>query len=93
MMGSSPRFANLNLVPGITPLGGTVRRTCVVAGASSSQPCWYVEPRVGVIQVVSPPATLPGNSPGISAKLLPLMQISLTFCANHDTLPCQKMHN
>jgi len=73
MMGSTPRFGNLNLVPGITPLGGTERRTCVVAGASSPQPCWYVDPRVGVIQGATAWATLsPDGGSGPTVAPTPL---------------------
>ena len=50
MMGTNPKFANLVLVEGITPLGGTVPRTCTLEEVSGTIPCWYVEPRVGVIQ-------------------------------------------
>jgi hypothetical protein len=73
MMGTSPNFANLNLVPGITPLGGTVRRSCVVAGATSAQPCWYVDPRVGVIQGATAWATLsPTGGTGPTVAPTPL---------------------
>jgi hypothetical protein len=73
MMGTSPKFANLNLVPGISPLGGTVQHTCVLAGASSTSPCWYVEPRVGVIQGATSWATLsPTGGSGPTVAPTPL---------------------
>lgn len=58
MMGVTPRFANLHLVAGITPLGGTVRRTCTLAGVSGTLPCWYVDPSVDVIEGATAWATL-----------------------------------
>jgi hypothetical protein len=75
MMGSNPNFANLNLVPGITALGGTVQRSCVVAGSTSAQPCWYVDPRVGVIQGATAWATLSptgGSGPTVAPTPLSL---------------------
>lgn len=65
MMNPSPHFANLHMVGGITPLGGTVERTCTLAGESGTVPCWYVEPRVGVIQGATAWATFQpdGGSP------------------------------
>jgi hypothetical protein len=66
MMGTTPHFANLNMVPGISSLGGTVKRTCLLAGVSGTLPCWYVDPRVGVIQGSTAWATLSpdgGNDP------------------------------
>jgi hypothetical protein len=53
-----PDFGNINLVPGIGPLGGVVRRECMLAGVSGTMPCWYVDPRVGVIQGATAWATL-----------------------------------
>lgn len=50
MMTASPRFSNISLVAGITPLGGTVERTCALAGVGGTLPCWYVDPSVGTIQ-------------------------------------------
>lgn len=69
MVGSSPKFANLNLVNGITPLGGTVARTCSLPNTAGTVPCWYVEPRVGVIQGSTAWATLSptgGNGPTVA---------------------------
>jgi hypothetical protein len=56
MYSTSPKFANLNLVAGIGPLGGVVPRTCILEG--ETLPCWYVDPRVGVIQGATAWATL-----------------------------------
>jgi len=50
MMTASPRFSNLQMVDGITSLGGTVQRTCALAGIEGTMPCWYVDPSVGTIQ-------------------------------------------
>ncbi|MFL6205013.1 MAG: FG-GAP repeat domain-containing protein [Acidimicrobiales bacterium] len=50
MMTASPRFSNLSMVDGITPLGGTVQRTCTLEGVAGTMPCWYVNPSVGTIQ-------------------------------------------
>jgi hypothetical protein len=50
MMTASPRFSNLTMVDGITPLGGTVKRTCTLDGVAGTMPCWYVNPSVGTIQ-------------------------------------------
>lgn len=73
MMGTTPRFANLELVPGITPLGGTVERSCVLADDPSPQPCWYVDPRVGVIQGATAWATLsPDGGSGPTVAPTPL---------------------
>jgi hypothetical protein len=73
MMGTSPKFANLNLVPGITPLGGTVERSCVLADDPTPRRCWYVEPRVGVIQGATAWATLsPSGGSGPTVAPAPL---------------------
>ena len=73
MVGTSPKFANLNLVAGITALGGTVRRTCVLQGVLGTMPCWYVEPRVGVIQGSTAWATLsPTGGSGPTVAPAPL---------------------
>lgn len=58
MMGTSPHFQNLNLVAGISPLGGVAARVCTLQGVSGSLPCWYVKPSVGVIQGATAWATL-----------------------------------
>ena len=34
MMTASPRFSTSNLVAGISPLGGTVQRTCTLEGVA-----------------------------------------------------------
>ena len=65
---TSPRFSNLTMVDGITELGGTVQRTCALAGVSGTMPCWYVNPQVGTIQGASTWATLEpldGGSPTV----------------------------
>ena len=53
-----PTFANLELVAGISALGGVVRHTCDLPGVAGTLPCWYVEPTVGVIQGATAWATL-----------------------------------
>lgn len=50
MMTASPRFSNLQMVDGITALGGTVERSCALSGVEGTMPCWYVDPAVGVIE-------------------------------------------
>ena len=50
MTASSPFFANVSMVAGITPTGGAVERSCTLPGVTSPVACWYVDPRVGVIQ-------------------------------------------
>ena len=50
MTASVPYFANVQTVPGIDALGGTVARTCSLPDVASPMPCWYVQPVVGVIQ-------------------------------------------
>ncbi len=73
MMGPDPNFANLNLVGGITPLGGTVEHTCVLEGVASTLPCWYVNPSVGVIQGATAWATLsPTGGSGPTVAPTPL---------------------
>jgi len=68
MTSTSPKFANLTLVPGIGPLGGTVKRSCTLAGVAGTIPCWYVNPSVGVIQGATAWATLDptGGSPTVA---------------------------
>jgi hypothetical protein len=58
MIGTTPDFANLNLVAGISSLGGVVKRLCTLNGVAGTMPCWYVDPRVGVIQGATAWATL-----------------------------------
>jgi hypothetical protein len=75
MVGTAPKFANLNLVSGITPLGGTATRTCTLAGVTGTRPCWYVDPRVGVIQGATAWATLSpldGGNPTVAPTPLSL---------------------
>ena len=54
-----PGFENITLVAGIGPLGGVVRRECMLQGVEGTMPCSYVEPRVGVIQGATAWATAP----------------------------------
>jgi hypothetical protein len=66
MAGTTPPFANLNLVAGIGPLGGVVKRSCTIPGVSGQVACWYVKPVVGTIQGATAWATLTpldGGSP------------------------------
>lgn len=73
MVGTTPKFANLNLVGGITPLGGVVQHTCALQGVAGTRPCWYVEPRVGVIQGATAWATLsPTGGSGPTVAPAPL---------------------
>lgn len=72
MMGTEPNFANLNMVPGIGPLGGTVARSCVLDG-TTVLPCWYVDPSVGVIQGSTAWATVsPDGGSGPTVAPAPL---------------------
>lgn len=48
MTASTPYFANVSMVAGISATGGAVKRTCTLAGATLD--CWYVNPSVGVIE-------------------------------------------
>ena len=48
MMTTSPRFARIQKVPGISATGGAQRRTCNLDG--SAVECWYIDPSVGVIE-------------------------------------------
>ncbi len=50
MTASTPYFANVSLVAGISATGGAQQRTCRLPGTSASVTCWYVDPSVGVIQ-------------------------------------------
>ncbi|CAN5721294.1 hypothetical protein BH10ACT1_BH10ACT1_29620 [soil metagenome] len=50
MTASTPYFANVSLVSGISATGGAVKRTCTLAGVTAPVDCWYVDPSVGVIQ-------------------------------------------
>jgi hypothetical protein len=70
MIGTSPAFANLALVPGISELGGTVERTCALVGVPGTMPCWYVEPVVGTIEGATTWATLDPTG-GSSATVAP----------------------
>ncbi len=73
MTSTTPRFANLGLVEGIGELGGTVARTCTLAGVSGTLPCWYVEPVVGTIQGATAWATLsPSGGSGPTVAPAPL---------------------
>ena len=58
MMGSTPHFANLHMVAGISALGGVEERTCTLEGVVGTLPCWHVDPSVGVIQGATAWATL-----------------------------------
>ncbi len=73
MMGTSPKFANLGLVPGIGVLGGTVERSCTLPGVPGIMPCWYVNPSVGTIQGATAWATLsPTGGSGPTVTPAPL---------------------
>lgn len=75
MIGTSPPFDNLEVVGGITPLGGVVERSCLLAGATETQPCWYVDPSVGVIQGATAWATLdPTGGSGPTVAPTPLSE-------------------
>ncbi len=50
MTASTPFFSNVSLVAGITATGGAVEHSCTLPGEASPVSCWYVDPRVGVIQ-------------------------------------------
>ena len=50
MTSSTPFFANVSLVAGITATGGAVERSCTLPGVSGAVSCWYVNPSIGVIQ-------------------------------------------
>lgn len=73
MTSTTPRFANLGLVDGISELGGTVQRTCALSGVPGTMPCWYVQPVVGTIQGATAWATLsPQGGSGPTVAPAPL---------------------
>lgn len=75
MTGTSPKFKNLSLVPGVSKLGGTVERTCRLPGVSGTVRCWYVNPAVGVIQGATAWATVsPTGGSGPTVAPAPLSQ-------------------
>src|SRR5690606_21932221 len=71
MTSTAPRFQNITLVDGISTLGGAVPRSCTLA--NQAVPCWYVEPRVGVIQGATAWATFqPDGGSGPTVAPAPL---------------------
>ncbi|MEQ1786856.1 MAG: VCBS repeat-containing protein [Acidimicrobiales bacterium] len=70
MAGTTPPFADLNLVSGISSLGGVSPRTCALQGVTGTMPCWYVDASVGVIQGATAWATLTPHDGG-SATVAP----------------------
>ncbi len=50
MTSTTPTFARISLVDGISVLGGVRSRTCTLTGVAGTVPCWYVDPSVGVIE-------------------------------------------
>ena len=77
MYNTVPKFANLNMVSGITALGGVVQHTCALQGVAGTRPCWYVDPRVGVIQGATAWATL--SPDGGSGPTVPPAPLSRAF--------------
>ncbi len=62
---STPYFANVSRVAGISATGGAVKRSCTLAGVAGTHECWYIDPSVGVIEGATGWATLlpAGGSP------------------------------
>lgn len=50
MTGSSPDFATITLVDGISVTGGAQKRTCTLLGTAGTVTCWYIDPSAGVIE-------------------------------------------
>jgi hypothetical protein len=50
MTSTSPVFARISLVDGISVTGGAEPRTCTLLGVAGTVRCWYVNPSVGVIE-------------------------------------------
>ena len=48
MMSTSPQFARITKVPGISATGGAVARTCTIGEAVVE--CWYIDPSIGVVE-------------------------------------------
>lgn len=66
-------FSNLTLVDGISATGGAQARTCTFLGEAGSVPCWYIDPRVGVIEGATAWATLdPTGGPSATVAPTPL---------------------
>ncbi|MCB1038317.1 MAG: VCBS repeat-containing protein [Acidimicrobiales bacterium] len=66
---TSPRFAALALVDGISTTGGAQQRSCTIPGVSGAVTCWYVDPSVGTIEGATGWATvapLDGGSPTVA---------------------------
>ncbi|HRW37808.1 MAG TPA: FG-GAP-like repeat-containing protein [Aquihabitans sp.] len=69
LVGTSPRFASLVLVDGISTTGGAQQRTCTLAGVAGTVACWYIDPRPGTIEGATGWATtapLDGGSPTVA---------------------------
>lgn len=64
MTASTPYFANVSKVAGITATGGAVKRTCTLAGVSTAVECWYINPSVDVIEGATGWATLSPSGNG-----------------------------
>jgi hypothetical protein len=50
MTSTSPWFARVTLVEGISVTGGAEERTCTLAGEAAPLRCWYVDASVGTIE-------------------------------------------
>lgn len=50
MTATTPDFTAITLVDGISVTGGAQKRTCTLVGVAGTVTCWYIDPRVGVIQ-------------------------------------------
>lgn len=74
MVASSPAFASVTLVEGISLTGGAVARSCALPDVGSPLPCWYVDPSVGVIEGATAWATIDptGGSPTVAPTPLAL---------------------
>ncbi|QXC62570.1 VCBS repeat-containing protein [Aquihabitans sp. G128] len=64
MTASTPYFANVSLVQGMSATGGAVKRSCTLPGSTAAVECWYVNPSVGVIQGATGWATLAPDGRG-----------------------------
>lgn len=69
LVSTTPHFASLTLVDGISTTGGAQRRTCTLLGVAGTVTCWYIDPRPGVIQGATgwaQIAPLDGGSPTVA---------------------------
>lgn len=66
LLSTTPHFSAVTLVNGISVMGGAQPRSCTLLGDREAVPCWYVDPRPGVVEGATAWATLTpldGGSP------------------------------